>query len=140
MPDNSGKERHIGADIQLFRALSAYPAAALGVEVSITVGLLALLGPAISLAGAPAPSAFLLIALALLPTVLAYAELSARTPGPGGSYRLVAPTLPGLGAFLVGWASLLGQVSASAILALTSATYLATALEALFPAFTFPPQ
>ncbi len=140
MPDNSGKERHIGADIQPFRALSAHPAAALGVEVSITVGLLALLGPAISLAGAPAPSAFLLTALALSPTVLAYAELSARTPGPGGSYRLVAPTLPGLGAFLAGWASLLGQVSASAILALTSATYLAAALEALFPAFTFPPQ
>ena len=140
MPDNSGKERHIGVDIQLFRALSAHPAAALGVEVSIAVGLLALLGPAISLAGASAPSAFLLTALALFPTVLAFAELSARTPGPGGSYRLVAPTLPGLGAFLTGWASLLGQVSASAILALTGAIYLAAALEALFPAFTFLPQ
>lgn len=138
MLDNTGKERHTRADIQLFRALNAYPAAALGIEVSTAVGLFALLGPLIGQAGPSAPAAFLLTAIALLPTVLAYAELSARTPGPGGSYRLVAPVLPGLGAFLTGWASLLGQVSVGAVLALASASYLAAALTAFFPAFTFP--
>jgi uncharacterized hydrophobic protein (TIGR00271 family) len=140
MSDNTGKERHVRADIQLFRALSAYPAAALGVEVSTAVGLFALLGLLIGLAGTSAPGAFLLATFGFFPTVLAYAELSARIPGPGGSYRLVAPTLPGLGAFLSGWASLLGQISAGAILALAGAAYLAAVLETLFPAFTFPPR
>jgi uncharacterized hydrophobic protein (TIGR00271 family) len=140
MSDNSDQERRTRVDIQWFRALGAYPAVALGVEVSTAVGLFALLGPLIGLAGASAPSAFLLTALALFPTVLAYAELSARTPGPGGSYRLVAPTLPGLGAFLAGWSSLLGQASAGAILALASAAHLTAALEAFLPAFTFPPR
>jgi uncharacterized hydrophobic protein (TIGR00271 family) len=118
--------------------LSAYPAGSLGVEVFIAVGLLALLGPLLGLAGTLAPSAFLLTVLILFPTVLTYAEVSARTPGPGGSYRLVAPILPGLGAFLTGWASLLGQISAGAILALTSAVYLSAVLEAASPVFSFP--
>ncbi len=140
MPHNTGGERPTRADIRLFRALSVYPAVALGLEVSTVVGLFALLGPLIDLAGASAPSAFLVTALAFFPTVLAYAELSARTPGPGGSYRLIAPTLPGLGAFLAGWSSLLGQASVGAILALASAAHLAAALEAVFPALTFPPR
>lgn len=140
MLDDTGKERRARADIQLFRALSAYPAVALGVEVSTAVGLFSLLGLLTDLAGASAPGAFLLTTLVLFPTVLAYAELSARTPGPGGSYRLVVPTLPGLGAFLAGWSSLLGQTSAGAILALANATYLAAALETLFPAFIFSPR
>jgi len=140
MSGNSDQERRTRADIQWFRGLGAYPAVALGVEVSTAVGLFALLGPLIGLAGASTPNVFLLTALALSPTVLAYAELSARTPGPGGSYRLVAPTLPGLGALLAGWSSLLGQASVGAILALASATHLVAALEAIFPAFTFPPR
>ena len=131
MPGNKGEEGRARADIRLFRSLSTYLAAALGVEVSIAVGLFALVGPLSSLAGPSAPVAFLLTAVALLPTVLAYAELSARTPGPGGSYRLVAPVLPGLGAFLTGWASLLGQVSVGAILTLATASLIAKALEAL---------
>lgn len=140
MSDNTGHERHTRAeDIRLFRSLNAYLAAALGVEVSVAVGLFALLGPLGGLAGPSAPMAFALTAIALLPTVLAYAELSARTPGPGGSYRLVKSVLPELGAFLTGWASLLGQISVGAILALASASYLAAALEVFFPTLTFPP-
>jgi len=140
MPDSTGKEGQTQADIQFFRALTAYPAAALGVEISIALGLLALLGPSLGLAGRSAPNAYLLTAFALFPTVLTYAELAARTPGPGGSFRLVAPTLPGVGAFLTGWVSLLGQVSAGAILALTGATYLATVLVTFLPTLTFPAQ
>jgi uncharacterized hydrophobic protein (TIGR00271 family) len=98
------------------------------------------LGPLNDLAGSSAPAAFLLIAVAILPTVLSYAELSARTPGPGGSYRLVAPALPGLGAFLTGWAALLGQIGVGALLSQAIASFLVDALKALFPAFTFPPQ
>ncbi|UCC63860.1 MAG: APC family permease, partial [Anaerolineae bacterium] len=140
MPDSTGKEDQTQADIQFFRALTAYPATALGVEISIALGLLALLGLSIGLAGKSAPGAYLLTAFALFPTVLTYAELAARTPGPGGSFRLVVPTLPGLGAFLTGWASLLGQVSAGAILALTGATYLAAVLATLLPTLSLPPQ
>ena len=124
----------------MFRALGAHTAVALGVGVSTVVGLFALLGPLIGLAGPSAPSAFLLTTLAFLPTVLAYAELSARIPGSGGSYRLVVPTLPGLGAFLAGWSSLLGQMSAGAILALATSTCLTAAVKAVFPAFTFSPR
>jgi uncharacterized hydrophobic protein (TIGR00271 family) len=140
MPDNAGEERRVAADIRLFRGLNVYPAAALGIQVSTAVGLFALLGPLIGLTGSSAPVAFLLTTVTLLPTVLVYAELSARTPGPGDSFRLVAPTLPGLATFITGWVSLMGQVGVAAILVLVSASYLAASLEALFPAFIFPPQ
>ena len=138
MPANKTQDHHPKADIQLFRSLSLYLAAALGIQVSIAVGLFALLAPLPDSSGRSAPAAFLLTSIALLPTVLAYAELSARTPGPGGSYRLTSSALPGLGAFLTGWASLLGQMSLGALLALTSASYLAAALETLLPIFLFP--
>jgi amino acid transporter len=140
MPGNKDKERRARADIKLFRSLSIHLTAALGVEVSIAVGLFTLLGPLNDLAGSSAPAAFLLIAIAILPTVLSYAELSARTPGPGGSYRLVAPALPGLGAFLTGWSALLGQIGVGALLRQATASFLVDALKAFFPAFTFPPQ
>jgi len=138
MSDNVTQDRRLRADIRLSRALSVYPAAALGVQVFVAVGLFALLNALLNLAGDSAPNAFLLTTFALLPTLLAYAELLARTPGPGGSYRLVAPTLPGLGAFLTGWLALLGQITAGAILALAGAAYLSAVLARLFPAYTFP--
>ena len=140
MPENTDRERRARPDIQLFRALNASSTAALGIEVAVAIGLFALLGPLVGLVGPSAPVAFLLTTVALFPTVLAYAELSARTSGSGGSYCLVAPVLPGLGAFLTAWASLLGQMSAGAILALVTASYLANALEAFFGAFVIPPR
>jgi len=140
MPDDRNHPGPSKADIQLFRSLDARLAAALGVEVFIAVGLLAFLGPVSQLAGPAAPLAYLLTAVALLPTVLAYGELSARTPGPGGSYHLVGAVLPGLGTFLTGWVTLLGQTCAGAILVLTAASHLEAVLQAIFPHRFFPPQ
>jgi uncharacterized hydrophobic protein (TIGR00271 family) len=140
MLDHPDKERGPIADIQLFRALSVSLATALGAQVLLAVGLFGLLGPLTGLAGHSVPVAFLLTAAAFFPTVLAYAELSARTPGPGGSYHLVAASLPGVGAFLTGWGALLGLVSVGAILALMGGACLVAALNLLLPTLSLSPS
>ncbi len=135
---NNKETLRASASIQLFRALHLYTAITVSVHVFTAIGLFALLQPLINTAGISAPLSFLLIALLFLPTILAYGEIAARTPGPGGSYRLVETTLPEIGVFLTGWAALLGQLSAGALLALTCSSLISAILQRVIPIFALP--
>lgn len=121
--------------ISLRRSFQMRPAgvATLGTGMWLAVGLFALLEHAQLLAGGHTGWAYLVMALLLLPTLLAFVELRSWAGYTGGSYRLIRSLERNDLTFFAGWIYLLGWASVSALLARIFADYGVRLLSAVTP-------
>ena len=115
---------------QLKQTLSVWHLAAIGIGCMVGVGIFVLPGvEAAQHAGPGIVLSFLLAALAVSFAALAYAELAAMLPIPGGAYAYSYATLGELPAWLVGWTLLLEYQVAGAMVSIGWSAYLVHLLQ-----------
>lgn len=91
----------------------------------IGAGMLAAPAKVYALAGGWSFAVLAAAALALLPLILCFADLSSRFSGTGGPYLYAREALPGPAAFAVGWLMWFSQAMSVATLSTLFVTYLA---------------
>lgn len=114
----------------LRRHLSAWDLAGIGIGCMVGVGIFVL--PGVEAAGHAGPAislSFLLAAIAVSFTALAYAELSSMMPVSGSAYSYSLTTFGILPAWLVGWSLLLEYLVGAAMVAIGWSAYLAHLLK-----------
>src|SRR5918997_3706283 len=121
-----------GSGPQLARRLSLADAVVLGLGSMLGAGVFAAFAPAAAAAGAG-----LLIALALAGIVaycnaISSAQLAARYPESGGTYRYGRHRLGPVWGFLAGWGFVIGKTASCAVMAITFGAY-------TWPAHPTPP-
>jgi amino acid transporter len=102
----------------------------MGLGVSLSVGVLLLLGPGAHWMGPREPLAYLLAGLLFLPAALSLAELSAAS-GSQGVYRLIQAMDRQPLTYLTGWALLGGGIVLGGMLAQGAANYLSVLAASL---------
>ncbi len=110
-------------DVRLSRDMTLFDATMLGVGALLGGGTFVLVGIA---AGATGPSvvlAFLLMAIAILPVLLVYAELGSAFEDAGGGYLWVQEALRQPWGFLAGWLGWFSHAIACSLYALACSTY-----------------
>ncbi len=105
----------------------------IGIGVWVALGVWALFGEVMGLAGSRTPWIYLLAGLLGLPTILSRAELASWIRGPVTGFRLVRAAERPVLSFLVGWVTLIGWAAASALLASVFGRYASGLLETVIP-------
>lgn len=118
--------------VRFSRTIGPGRAIALGSSVAGGLGIFALIGPALQLAGGSAWIAYLAAALIFLPVLAALAERAAVTPGSGGLYALVRAGGGTARMFAAGWLLLGGHLALIALLGWGAARYLDAGLQQFF--------
>ncbi len=132
----SEKERR--GQIRFSYGISLLLAVSKSLGVCLVIGLLAILGDLLTLAGSSVPLFSLILLLFVCLNLLGYIELSASSPRKGGAYRLVQACEDGNWlSFLTGWSLILAGISAAGILILSFARQ-AAALASTLLGFIIP--
>jgi basic amino acid/polyamine antiporter, APA family len=123
MSGPAGRRDEKPAGPQLARRLDVVDAVVLGLGAMLGAGVFASFAPAAAAAGAG-----LLIALAIAAVVaycnaLASAQLAARYPESGGTYRYGRHRLGPMWGFLAGWGFVIGKTASCAAMAMTFGAY-----------------
>lgn len=133
-----------GAGQELRRNLSAWHLAGIGIGCMVGVGIFVLPGvEAAQHAGPAIMLSFLLAAIVIAFTALAYAELSTMMPVSGGAYSYCLATFGVFPAWLMGWTLLLEYLVGAAMVSIGWSAYLVHLLGGfglrLPPAYTSAP-
>ncbi len=110
-------------ELRYSREMRVLRAITLGLGVSLSVGVLLLLGPVGQWTGSREPLIYLLAGLLFLPIALSLAELAAAS-GSQGVYHLIQATERQPLTYLTGWALLGGGIVLGGMLAQGAANYL----------------
>jgi basic amino acid/polyamine antiporter, APA family len=121
-----------GSRPQLARRLGLADAVALGLGSMLGAGVFAAFGPAAAAAGAGLLIALALAAIVAYCNAISSAQLAARYPESGGTYRYGRYRLGPAWGFLAGWGFVIGKTASCAAMAMTFGAY-------AWPAHPTPP-
>ncbi len=122
---------------QLVRSLGLLDIIMIGIAGMIGGAVFVLIGPAIGLAGGAVIIAFIVNAIIMLFTAMAYAELGSAKPEAGGGYLWIREGLPRPNAFISGWMAWFAHIIAGSLYAVGFAAFVYSLLKIIFGAQVF---
>jgi uncharacterized hydrophobic protein (TIGR00271 family) len=111
------KTHPIAYAIGFSRVLGLTEAVALGLSISLGLGLFALFPIVLQLAGSLSPLAYLLAIALFLPLLLSYVERAQEAPGSASCYQLARMEGKPWVVFLTGWLMLAGHIAVAGLFA-----------------------
>jgi basic amino acid/polyamine antiporter, APA family len=117
------KDPNLAPEVPLSRRLGLADAVVLGLGSMLGAGVFATFAPAAAVAGAGLLLALAIAAIVAYCNAIASAQLAARYPESGGTYRYGRHRLGPAWGFLAGWGFVIGKTASCAAMALTFGAY-----------------